>query len=229
MEYKLKTLFLWIGILAFYVGFTAAVLEKHIAYLRYVPTITYKVGSTGDGVKALQSALKGLGFYSGEIDGIYGSGTESAVRRFQSSRGLSSDGQAGPNTLSELGLVVDADFENDFELLAAVIYGEGRGEPYEGQVAIGAVILNRVESPLFPNTISEVVYQTGAFDVVEGGQLLLLSNESTRRAALDALGGWDPTNGALYYWNPVTATSQWIWQIPISMTIGNHVFGSPEN
>ena len=110
-------------------------------------------------------------------------------------------------------------------ILASAIYGEGRGEPYTGQVAIGSVILNRVESDQFPNTVSSVVYQSGAFDSVRDGQINLTPNDTAYRAALDAINGWDPTDGALYFWNPSTATSKWIWSIPIKLQIGRHVFG----
>ena len=127
--------------------------------------------------------------------------------------------------MERLGITTDVSYEDDLYTLASVINGEGRGEPYTGQVAIGAVVLNRVESDKFPNSIAEVVYQSGAFDSVRDGQINLTPSESAIRAATDALNGWDPTDGALYFWNPATATSKWIWSIPIRLQIGRHVFG----
>lgn len=143
---------------------------------------------------------------------------------FQQTNGLQSDGIVGSATLAALGITSEASLEDKL-LLARLIYGEGRGEPYEGQVAIGAVVLNRVESPDFPDTIRKVIYQKGAFDAVSDGQINLTPNETAFLAAEDALNGWDPTGGALYYWNPATATSPWIWRINITGQIGRHVFG----
>ena len=149
---------------------------------------------------------------------------------------MTADGIAGTDTLAALGISVGtgtsnvgenefSDVDEDLYLLASAIHGEARGEPYEGQVAVGAVILNRVDSPDFPNTIPGVIYQQGAFDAVRDGQITLTPNDTAFRAAQDALNGWDPTNGALYYWNPATATSRWIWSVPITTRIGRHVFG----
>lgn len=185
----------------------------------------YYWGSSGNTVAAIQQRLKDLGYFSDNVDGIFGANTYNAVVSFQSSNGLDPDGIVGAATLEKLGISIDVNYENDLYTLAAVINGEGRGEPYTGQVAIGAVVLNRVESDKFPNTIAEVVYQTGAFDSVRDGQINLTPTESAVRAAIDALNGWDPTDGALYFWNPSTATSKWIWSIPIKMQIGRHVFG----
>ncbi len=185
----------------------------------------YYWGSSGNTVAAIQQRLKDLGYFSDNVDGIFGANTYNAVVSFQSSNGLDPDGIVGDATLEKLGISIDVNYENDLYTLAAVINGEGRGEPYTGQVAIGAVVLNRVESDKFPNTIAEVVYQTGAFDSVRDGQINLTPTESAVRAAIDALNGWDPTDGALYFWNPSTATSKWIWSIPIKMQIGRHVFG----
>ena len=185
----------------------------------------YYWGSSGNTVAAIQQRLKDLGYFSDNVDGIFGANTYNAVVSFQSSNGLDPDGIVGAATLEKLGISIDVNYENDLYTLAAVINGEGRGEPYTGQVAIGAVVLNTVESDKFPNTIAEVVYQTGAFDSVRDGQINLTPTESAVRAAIDALNGWDPTDGALYFWNPSTATSKWIWSIPIKMQIGRHVFG----
>ena len=188
-------------------------------------------GSSGGLVRQLQEALQDLGYPVGTADGIYGSRTEAAVRQFQRDYGLSVDGIAGENTLRALGLLDDLiELEGidgeDVYLLASVIHGEARGEPYEGQVAVGAVVLNRVESDNFPDTIAGVIYQNGAFDAVRDGQISLTPNETAIQAAIDALSGNDPTEGALYYWNPTTATSRWIWSVPITTSIGNHVFGT---
>ncbi|MFC4354558.1 spore cortex-lytic enzyme [Chryseomicrobium palamuruense] len=114
--------------------------------------------------------------------------------------------------------------EHELKLLASAVYGEARGEPYEGQVAVAAVILNRIESPQFPNTVSEVIFQPRAFTAVDDGQIWLTPNDRAREAVIDAINGWDPTENALYYFNPVTATSKWIWTRPQIKTIGRHIF-----
>lgn len=188
-------------------------------------TAIFQYGSGGDAVKIIQQRLQDLGYYSGNVDGIYGYGTYEGVRLYQQNNGLTPDGIVGEGTLRSLGILDEVNEQYDLEVLSRAIYAEGRGEPYEGQVAIGAVILNRVDSPDFPNTIPGVVYQTGAFDAVRDGQINLTPNETAYSAAKDALNGWDPTGGALYYWNPATATSRWIWSVPITYSIGNHVFG----
>ena len=185
----------------------------------------YYWGSSGNTVAAIQQRLRDLGYYSDNVDGIFGANTYYAVVSFQSANGLNPDGIVGNATLERLGITTDVSYEDDLYTLASVINGEGRGEPYTGQVAIGAVVLNRVESDRFPNSIAEVVYQSGAFDSVRDGQINLTPSESAIRAATDALNGWDPTDGALYFWNPATATSKWIWSIPIRLQIGRHVFG----
>ena len=109
-------------------------------------------------------------------------------------------------------------------LLSRLVYAEARGEPYKGQVAVAAVVLNRVSNPNFPNSISGVIYQSGAFDVVSDGQINLIPNSTAKKAAQDALNGWDPTSGCIYYFNPNTATSKWIWSRPQVMQIGKHIF-----
>lgn len=186
-------------------------------------------GSTGSEVRQIQTKLKNWGYYTGEVDGIFGSKTLSAVRSFQQKNGLTVDGIVGPKTLAAMGISSSSSSSastssNDLNLLARAVYSEARGEPYVGQVAVAAVVLNRVEHPSFPNTIAGVIYQPGAFTAVSDGQINLTPNESAYNAARAALNGWDPTNGCIYYYNPKTATSAWIRTLPISMTIGNHVF-----
>lgn len=185
-------------------------------------------GSRGDEVKQIQTRLKNWGYYKGNIDGIYGYQTYQAVRLFQQKNGLKVDGIAGPETLAALGLPTGKSTSQtsnkDLNLLARVIYAEARGEPYVGQVAIGAVVLNRVRDSRFPKTIAGVIYQPGAFTAVADGQINLEPNETAYKAARDALNGWDPTYGCVYYWNPATATSKWVWSRPIVTQIGKHVF-----
>lgn len=190
-----------------------------------------KYGSSGSEVTQIQNKLKRWGYYSGAVDGIYGSKTLAAVKKFQSKNGLTVDGIAGPKTLAAMGITSSsnnttssASNKNDVTLLSKVIYSEARGEPYKGQVAVGAVVLNRVASSSFPNTIAGVVYQSGAFDAVSDGQINLQPDETARKAAQDAINGWDPTSGCIYYFNPSTATSKWIWSRPQVITIGKHIF-----
>ncbi|MBQ2680229.1 MAG: spore cortex-lytic enzyme [Firmicutes bacterium] len=205
---------------------SAFFMDRILDYSEAREVIAYRQGSTGNGVREIQERLSKLDLYNGAIDGIYGPATTQAVRDFQRQKGLTIDGIAGNMTLEALGIITsESIYEDDLYLLASVIYGEGRGEPYEGQVAIGAVVLNRVESEVFPNSVYEVVFQNGAFSAVNDGQIYLGVDETAINAARDALNGADPTGGALYYWNPATATSQWIWSIPIETAIGRHVFG----
>ncbi|MBQ3968907.1 MAG: spore cortex-lytic enzyme [Clostridia bacterium] len=189
-----------------------------------------KYGSSGSEVTQIQQKLQSLGYYSGRIDGIYGTNTKKAVTEFQKSCGLTPDGIAGTKTLSYLGLSSSSNnygfTQSETDLLARTISAEARGEPYEGQVAVGAVILNRIEHPSFPNTMAGVIYQNGAFSCIDDGQINQPVSESSKRAAVDAMNGWDPSGGAIYYYNPVTATSKWIRSRPIMVTIGAHVFCS---
>ncbi len=191
-------------------------------------------GMRGAQVQQVQRKLKQWGYYSGEVDGVFGQGTYDAVVRFQRKNGLSADGVAGEQTLAAMGISgggavaasagASSSYQGDVELLARLIHGEARGEPYVGMVAVGAVVMNRVRSSRFPNTIAGVIYQSGAFDAVKDGQINLTPNEQSRRAARDALNGWDPTNGCLYYYNPNTATSPWIWTREVRLNIGDHSF-----
>ena len=209
------------------------------AWSQYAAADLYKKGSTGATVTEIQTRLKAWGYYTGAVDGTYGSATEKAVKYFQQSNGLAADGQAGSETLAALGLPTgggsasgggdsgsSGSGEGDVDLLARLISAEARGEPYEGQVAVGAVVLNRVEHASFPNSISGVIYQSGAFSCLDDGQFDEPVAESAYRAAQDALNGWDPSSGAIYYFNPSTATSSWIWSRPVILTIGKHMFCS---
>ena len=188
-----------------------------------------RYGSTGSEVTQIQTKLKRWGYYNGSIDGVYGSKTVAAVKWFQSKNGLTADGIAGPATLAAMGITSSGGGggttnNNDLNLLAHLIYAEARGEPYKGQVAVGAVVLNRVKSSSFPNSVAGVIYQRGAFSVVDDGQINLSPNTTAINAARDALNGWDPTSGCIYYFNPNTATSKWIWSRPYVITIGKHRF-----
>lgn len=200
----------------------------------HVQEVLSKRGSYGSEVTAIQKKLKNWGYYTGSVDGIYGSRTEAAVRYFQRKNGLVVDGIAGKNTLAAMGIQssssspasssVGGYSSSDLNLIARAVYGEARGEPYTGQVAVAAVILNRVRDSRFPKTVAGVVYQAGAFDVVADGQINLTPNDTAYKAVRDAVNGWDPTYGCLYYYNPRTATNKWIRSLPISTTIGSHVF-----
>ena len=189
-----------------------------------------KYGSRGEEVRTIQTKLKRWGYYNGNIDGIYGSQTLEAVKYFQRKNGLAVDGIAGKNTLEAMGIFNStgnsgsSSSSSDLNLLSRLVYGEARGEPYTGQVAVAAVVLNRVKNSNFPNTIAGVIYQKGAFDVVSDGQINLTPNSTAKKAAGDALNGWDPSYGSIYYFNPATATNKWIWSRPHVVTIGKHRF-----
>ena len=193
-----------------------------------------RYGSRGDEVVKIQEKLKRWGYYTGAVDGIYGPKTYEAVKYFQRKNGLTVDGIAGPKTLAAMGIVGGSSGPSsggyggygaaDYELLARVISAEARGEPYSGQVAVGAVVLNRVRHPSFPNSVSGVVYQKGAFSCVDDGQINMAPVASAYRAAKDAVNGVDPSGGAIYYYNPKTATSKWIRSRPVICSIGAHVF-----
>ena len=187
-----------------------------------------KYGSRGDEVTQIQTKLKRWGYYTGSIDGIYGTQTQKAVRYFQSKNGLTVDGIAGKNTLAAMGINSsnnsNSSYSTNLDLLARLVHGEARGEPYTGKVAVAAVVLNRVKSSSFPNTVAGVIYQKGAFDAVSDGQINMSPDSTSKKAAQDALNGWDPSYGAIYYFNPNTATNKWIWSRPVTVTIGNHRF-----
>lgn len=213
--------------------------SDEIAAAPFVQTAVLKQGASGGEVKELQRRLKQWGYYSGAVDGIYGKATVEAVKYFQKKNGLTPDGIAGKATFEALGMNESAKAldsqsggssassnytSSDTYLLAKCIYAEARGESYEGQVAVGAVILNRVRSSKFPNTISGVIYQKNAFTAVTDGQINLAPDKTAMNAAQDAINGWDPTYGCIYYYNPAVATSSWIFGRQTVTTIGKHVF-----
>ena len=199
-------------------------------YSRTTETLS-KIGSRGEEVRVIQKKLTELGLFKGRIDGIYGVETQKAVKNFQKSRGLSADGIAGPKTLLYLGITGSSQSNNsssfsssDIYLLAKVIGAEARGESYTGQVAVGAVVLNRVRHSSFPDTISGVVYQKGAFSCVRDSNWKIEPNDTAKKAARDAINGWDPTGGAIYYYNPAKTSNKWIRTRPVITTIGRHIF-----
>ena len=218
----------------------AVLLSVSMVLVVLVPAVeaaSYKKGSSGAVVTQIQTKLKSWGYYTGTVDGIYGSGTERAVRAFQQKNGLTVDGKAGDQTLAAMGLSAGGGNSSNsggsggasssqVDLLARLISAEARGEPYSGQVAVGAVVLNRIKHPSFPNTLPGVIYQSGAFTCITDGQFNQPVAESAYRAARDALNGVDPSGGAIYYFNPSTATSSWIWSRPLITVIGKHRFCS---
>lgn len=193
-----------------------------------------RYGSSGSEVRQIQTKLKSWGYYNGNVDGIYGSQTVNAVKYFQRRNGLTADGIAGSKTLAAMGIdsgntnnnssVSNLNSQANINLLAHLIHGEARGEPYNGMVAVAAVVLNRIDNPQFPSTIAGVIYQKGAFTAVDDGQINLTPNQQAYNAARDALNGWDPTGGSIYYFNPNTATNKWIWSRPMTVVIGKHRF-----
>lgn len=209
------------------VAFTALYLFTDTFETSAEAATVYKQGSTGQVVKSIQTKLKNWGYYTGSVDGIFGSKTTAAVKYFQRRNGLKVDGIVGKQTAAAMGINLtgsSSSVSGDAYLLARIIYGEARGEAYTGQVAVGAVVLNRVKSSSFPNTISGVIYQAGAFDAVRDGQINLTPDSTAVRAARDALNGWDPTYGCLYYYNPATATSRWMLSKKVHLVIGSHAF-----
>lgn len=218
----------------------AVLLSVSMVLVALVPAVeaaSYKKGSSGAVVTQIQTKLKSWGYYTGTVDGIYGSGTERAVRAFQQKNGLTVDGKAGDQTLAAMGLSAGGGNSSNsggsggasssqVDLLARLISAEARGEPYSGQVAVGTVVLNRIKHPSFPNTLPGVIYQSGAFTCITDGQFNQPVAESAYRAARDALNGVDPSGGAIYYFNPSTATSSWIWSRPLITVIGKHRFCS---
>lgn len=205
------------------------------AQLPPVHAAVYSQGSRGSTVTEIQRRLSNWGYYKGSVDGVYGPKTAEAVRYFQRKNGLKVDGICGPSTLAALGIsgggggagsAGSAGRNSNLYLLARIISAEARGEPYEGQVAVGAVVMNRVKHPSFPNTVAGVVYQNGAFTAIVDGQFDQPISDSAYKAAQDALNGWDPTGGAIYYYNPAKTTNNWIYSRPVLKRIGKHVFAA---
>ncbi|HHT65373.1 MAG TPA: spore cortex-lytic enzyme [Clostridiales bacterium] len=237
MGYKQRLLIVSILVILFIgLGMTA---QLHSRGRQTVEAASLYWGSTGSKVTEVQRKLKQWGYYDGPIDGVYGQATYDAVIWFQRKHGLKQDGVIGTQTANAMGVTLTSGAaapssagkstnagSNDVYLLAAAIHGEARGEPYIGKVAVGAVILNRVRHPDFPNTIAGVIYQPLAFTAVADGQINLAPDEESIRAARDALNGWDPTYGAIYYYNPAKATSSWIWSRPVHIVIGQHRFAT---
>ncbi|MCM1533938.1 MAG: spore cortex-lytic enzyme [Corallococcus sp.] len=217
---------------------TVAAFAIAFTCVRSASAAVVKVGSSGTVVKTIQTKLKRWGYYTGSVDGIFGAKTKTAVQYFQRKNGLTADGIVGSATAKAMGITLSGTASaadttkpsgisnSDLYLLSCCVYGEARGESYTGKVAVAAVILNRVKSSAFPNSISGVIYQSGAFTCVSDGQINLGTNDECTRAAQDAMNGWDPSGGALYYFNPATATSKWIWSRPQIVTIGKHIFCS---
>ena len=194
--------------------------------------IVLEVGSSGANVTKVQNRLIQYGYMTGSADGKYGEKTRDAVILFQKRNGLTVDGRVGKATAAALGVTLTSSTSSssstivsaDQKLLAKLVYAEARGESYKGQVAVAAVVLNRVSSSSFPNTISGVMYQTGAFSCVSNGSINNTPNDTAVRAALDAMNGWDPTNGCLYYYNPGKTSDSWIRTRTVVTVIGNHYF-----
>lgn len=215
----------------FVVSVVSVIFIRNANYNESVSALS-KLGSRGDEVIQIQKKLKEYDVYSGNIDGIYGTLTEKGVRAVQKYNGLTVDGIAGPQTLRVMGISSGSNSastsvsQSDVNLLARIISAEARGEPYEGQVAVGAVVLNRVEHPSFPDTFAGVIYQEGAFTAITDGQFQQPVADSAYRAARDALNGWDPSGGAIYYYNPDKTSNQWIRSRPVIKRIGNHLFAS---
>ncbi len=230
LKNKRQVIISFISIILLVIGIsTIIIIYKNNQENKTVEALS-KYGSRGSEVTQIQTKLKRWGYYFGNIDGIYGTQTVNAVKYFQRKNGLTEDGIAGPATLKAMGIMTSSSssssssYNSNLNLLARVIYGESRGEPYTGQVAVGAVVMNRIKSSSFPNTMSGVVYQSGAFDAVNDGQINLTPNSTAIKAAQDAINGWDPSYGAIYYFNPSTATNKWIWSRPMTVTIGKHRF-----
>ena len=224
--------FLFIIIISIFFSMAGAIVLSSYHSNKSIEALS-KYGSSGREVRQIQEKLKRWGYYTGSVDGVYGSKTVAAVKSFQRKNGLTVDGVAGPKTLSAMGInssnsskgsSSSSNNTNDVNLLSRLIYGEARGEPYTGQVAVGAVVMNRVKSNSFPNTISGVIYQSGSFDAVSDGQINMSPDSTAKKAAQDALNGWDPSYGAIYYFNPSTATNKWIWSRPLTVVIGKHRF-----
>jgi len=210
-----KKFFIWCTVFLFFIS--ASVHSKLTS-----PTLS-QFGSTGNEVTSIQQKLKSWGYKINKVDGVYGSETQAAVKQFQKNNGLKADGIAGAQTLTAMGIQTDSQ-DSSVQMLARIISAEARGEPYTGQVAVGAVVLNRVKHPSFPNTLSGVIFQPGAFSAIDDGQWNAEVTTSSYSAARAAINGWDPSYGSIYYYNPAKSTNKWIFSRPTVVTIGKHVF-----
>lgn len=221
---------LLIGLLIFSIFTFVCIVDSSYSDADSISTLS-QLGSRGDEVRKIQTKLKELGYYSGTVDGIYGTATQSAVKAFQKNCGITQDGIAGTQTLLYLGLGSSSSSSgryssSDVYLLAKLIEAEARGESYIGQVAVGAVVLNRVAHASFPDTIAGVIYQSGAFTAVVDSNWSVEPSATAYKAAQDCLNGWDPSGGAIYYYNPAKTSNAFIWSRPVITTIGNHKFCS---
>ena len=209
----------------FYISLMCVILLLVVVVIGVVNFDNYRnVQAYAVDMSEVQARLLELGYYNGSINGVYDDATVVAIKNFQQDNGIYVSGAVGGVTARALGIYMSERESNDFYLLAKCIHAEARGESYIGQVAVGAVILNRVASPDFPDTIYGVIYQPWAFTAVHDGQINLEPEASAFQAATDALNGWDPTYGSLYYYNPVTATSSWVFNRQTVTVIGKHVF-----
>ena len=214
----------------FFIVFVSIIIVLCVFSKIQIVSAVSQYGSRGEEVKQIQTKLKNWGYYNGSIDGVYGSKTYEAVKKFQKKNGLTVDGIAGSKTLDALGInsnltnVGKSSNNSDLSLLSHLVYGEARGEPYKGMVAVAATVMNRVSDSRFPNSVSGVIYQSGAYTCVSDGQINLQYDSTAQKAAQDAINGWDPTYGCIYYFNPNTATSKWIWSRPQVLKIGKHIF-----
>ncbi len=218
-------------VIAFLLLFTVLIFAGYVQKEEQNAVYTLsKIGSRGNEVRQIQKKLRELGYYKGSVDGIYGTGTQKAVRSFQKNCGITADGIAGPKTLKYLGLSSSASGSSgqysgsDINLLAKLIAAEARGESYTGQVAVGAVVLNRVSHSSFPDTVAGVIYQKGAFSCVNDSNWSVAPNSTSLKAARDCINGWDPSGGAIYYYNPAKTNNSFMHSRPVITTIGRHVF-----
>lgn len=230
---KLKTIIKSLICVVLAVSIVFAGYSFRMADLEYDSVYTLsKLGSRGDEVRKVQQKLKSLGYYKGSVDGIFGTATKNAVKAFQKNCGITADGIAGPKTLKYLGLGSASTSssgsgkysQSDVNLLSKLIAAEARGENYTGQVAVGAVVLNRVSHSSFPDTIAGVIYQSGAFSAVNDSNWGIAGNDTSRKAAQDCINGWDPSGGAIYYYNPKKTSNKFMLSRPVIKTIGNHIF-----
>lgn len=215
-----------LSISAFAIFFCLAVIFNLVASGKAQPVYSAR-GSQGAEVEAIQRVLSDWGLFNAEITGYYGEKTEEAIIRFQRIKGLAQTGVADKATLQLLGVTIGqipAATEANVNLLARIISAEGRGEPYIGQVAIGAVIMNRIQHPSFPDTLAGIIYENGAFTAITDGQFNEPVAESAYSAARDALSGWDPTGGCIYYYNPAKTNDSFIKSRTVYKVIGAHYF-----